>query len=407
MDGSSAAFGFLISQMVYAIFTVAFLIPLRRGLFREVQGADEVKSLHDANLNRKAAIVLGGLSIVFALTLVSADADRHPTEFQAFFCALGIIAYTQLTRPLGLQAWLQERAHQAQIEEGHTFIVKVGRVVGVLLGLLVGLGFGLLLLFVMGTLMFEVEKGREISLGILAFIALWPVFRRAPGGIVVALGAESFAALAFLVAREAIPIGLEVVGILLFSTALFVVVILLDVQFVKRTTNSLVETLQIRSESERQAAELEEARKLQLSMLPSVTPDHRLIETAWRMRTATEVGGDYYDFRATTDDEFLLAVGDATGHGLQSGSVVTATKSLFHTVADEESLNDTLRTMSHGIRAMNFPRLGMAMAMLRIRENQLSITSAGMPPVLVHRASSGDVEEILLPGIGLCGRAGI
>jgi sigma-B regulation protein RsbU (phosphoserine phosphatase) len=49
-------------------------------------------------------------------------------------------------------------------------------------------------------------------------------------------------------------------------------------------------------EYERRAKELEEARQLQLSMLPKKLPQLPNLEIAAYMKPATEVGGDYYDF---------------------------------------------------------------------------------------------------------------
>src|SRR5258707_542628 len=47
---------------------------------------------------------------------------------------------------------------------------------------------------------------------------------------------------------------------------------------------------------EGKAAELEEARRFQLSLLPKEVPQLDRFEVAAFTRTATEVGGDYYDF---------------------------------------------------------------------------------------------------------------
>ena len=73
------------------------------------------------------------------------------------------------------------------------------------------------------------------------------------------------------------------------------------------------------------AAELEQARTLQLSLLPTSTPEAPALLCAWSMQTATEVGGDYYDYSLTDDGTLTLCVGDATGHGMDSGVVVTGT----------------------------------------------------------------------------------
>ena len=58
----------------------------------------------------------------------------------------------------------------------------------------------------------------------------------------------------------------------------------------------------IQAENDRKTKELEEARELQLSMLPKELPQLPNLDIAVYMKTATEVGGDYYDFSLTDDD---------------------------------------------------------------------------------------------------------
>jgi two-component system NtrC family sensor kinase len=55
------------------------------------------------------------------------------------------------------------------------------------------------------------------------------------------------------------------------------------------------------AENERKSKELEEARQLQLSMLPKELPQLPNLDIAVYMKTATEVGGDYYDFHVGMD----------------------------------------------------------------------------------------------------------
>src|SRR5581483_1809444 len=74
---------------------------------------------------------------------------------------------------------------------------------------------------------------------------------------------------------------------------------------------------EIEAENEQRAKELEEARQLQLSMLPKAVPQLPHWEIAALMQTATEVGGDYYDFHLSGDGTLTISVGDATGHGLK------------------------------------------------------------------------------------------
>ena len=106
----------------------------------------------------------------------------------------------------------------------------------------------------------------------------------------------------------------------------------------------------VEAENERRAKELEEARQLQLSMLPKKLPNIEGLEIAAYMKPATEVGGDYYDFHVGEDGTLTVAVGDATGHGLKAGSVVTATKSLFNAFAKHDRHSaDSSKQMSRRV----------------------------------------------------------
>jgi len=155
------------------------------------------------------------------------------------------------------------------------------------------------------------------------------------------------------------------------------------------------------NESARRGQELEQARQLQVSLLPASRPQLLASDIAWQMETATEVGGDYYDYSLTDDGTLTLCVGDATGHGMDSGVVVTGTKSLFQTFADAPSITDSLTIMSKSLKGMNLPRMGMAMTFLRMRNHACSVSSAGMPPVMIYRAGTGEVEEVEVSGFPL------
>jgi len=159
----------------------------------------------------------------------------------------------------------------------------------------------------------------------------------------------------------------------------------------------------LRVENERQTRELEEARHLQLSMLPRTTPNHPLVDIATSMETATEVGGDYYDFHENNEGILTIAIGDATGHGANAGTMVTATKALFNALADESDPAEMLTKASLALRGMGFRKLFMAMALLRLRGHTLELAGAGMPPAILYRAATGEIETLPLKGIPLGG----
>lgn len=157
----------------------------------------------------------------------------------------------------------------------------------------------------------------------------------------------------------------------------------------------------IQADNERKTLELEEARKIQLSLLPKNLPVVPNLEIAAYMKTATEVGGDYYDFHVGDDGTLTVAIGDATGHGLQAGMMVTATKSLFAMLAGEPNLAATFDVSNAVLKKMKLRPLCMALTMAKLQGNQLDVCAAGMPPLFVYRAATGLVEEVLIEAVPL------
>lgn len=115
----------------------------------------------------------------------------------------------------------------------------------------------------------------------------------------------------------------------------------------------------LRAENQRKTKELEEARQLQLSMLPQNLPELPHLDIAVYMKTATEVGGDYYDFHVGMDGTLTVVIGDATGHGMKAGTMVTTTKSLFSSHAGNPDILFTFQEITRCIKQMNMHMLSM------------------------------------------------
>jgi len=169
-----------------------------------------------------------------------------------------------------------------------------------------------------------------------------------------------------------------------------------------RLTHELTRKNQLlEGENERKSRELVQARDLQLSMLPKQQPSLPQIDIAWHMETASEVGGDYYDYRVADDGTLTVILGDATGHGLQAGIVVIATKGLFQNLADTFTIVDSFQVISRHLKDMNLQRLGMAMVMLKLKDHLLKVSSAGIPGLLIYHHADQTVEEVEIPGMPL------
>lgn len=155
------------------------------------------------------------------------------------------------------------------------------------------------------------------------------------------------------------------------------------------------------TENERKSKELEEARQLQLSMLPKALPQLPHLDIAVYMKTATEVGGDYYDFNVALDGTLTVVLGDATGHGMKAGTMVTSAKTLFNSYAANPDILFTFQEMTRCIKQMQFQSLAMCMTMLKIRNKRLIMSAAGMPPVFLYKSDSKIIEEHLMKGMPL------
>jgi serine phosphatase RsbU (regulator of sigma subunit) len=160
-------------------------------------------------------------------------------------------------------------------------------------------------------------------------------------------------------------------------------------------------------ENERKTKDLEEARQLQLSMLPKQLPQLPHLDIAVYMKTATEVGGDYYDFHLHLDGTLTVVLGDATGHGMMSGMMVSIMKSLFMSDRTNKELKPFFENANEAIKDMQLGRLMMALTCVQISNNKIITTNAGMPPLFIYRKYSQSIEEVTINNMPLGSMKGI
>ena len=96
-----------------------------------------------------------------------------------------------------------------------------------------------------------------------------------------------------------------------------------------------------------------------------------------------------------------LAVGDATGHGLNAGMMAFVTKGLFVSEESRRGILDFFYKCNTVLRQMHMERIYMALSFFKIKDNRLQMSSAGMPPVYWYKAAEKKVEEICPKGMPL------
>ena len=136
-------------------------------------------------------------------------------------------------------------------------------------------------------------------------------------------------------------------------------------------------------------------------MLPRETPKYLDLDISAAIQTASEVGGDYYDYFPQEDEKSLyVVVGDATGHGMTAGMMVSITKAGLYGIPSIPP-NEIATRLNRVIKAIDLGLNRMAFNMARFWEDKVEFTSAAMPPAYHYRAKTKDVDEILLGGLPL------
>jgi serine phosphatase RsbU (regulator of sigma subunit)/streptogramin lyase len=153
-------------------------------------------------------------------------------------------------------------------------------------------------------------------------------------------------------------------------------------------------------EDDRKNGELAEAKALQERLLPKTLPVIKNLDIAGYLRTSTEVGGDYYDFFEQADGSLYAICGDATGHGTPSGMLVSITKAGIIGLP-QMSPKDMLHELNRVVKKVDLGILRMSLNIALIKDNQITLSSAGMPPYFIYRAATNTTEEIQLSGVPL------
>ncbi len=151
--------------------------------------------------------------------------------------------------------------------------------------------------------------------------------------------------------------------------------------------------------------EMELAKQIQTSLLPKAMrlPGYRV---AAKMIPAAEVGGDYYDVMETAAGETWVAVGDVSGHGVESGLIMMMTQtSLFSTVnrtpgyQPSRALELVNSVVTQNISRLNTDRY---MTMCALRLDHERVTFAGKhQDLLVYRRVTGAVDAVPTTGTWL------
>ena len=147
--------------------------------------------------------------------------------------------------------------------------------------------------------------------------------------------------------------------------------------------------------------ELEVARRIQLSILPSEFPKSAKFHVAARYVPMTSVAGDFYDYVLADDSRAGLLIADVSGHGVPAALIASMVKlaatSQRSQADDPAALLLGMNAALHGNTQSQF--VTAAYVYLDAQAKEFRYSAAGHPPMLLLR--DGKVSEIAENGLML------
>ena len=176
--------------------------------------------------------------------------------------------------------------------------------------------------------------------------------------------------------------------------------------------NSTVTTLKryIAEAAARIDKELEYAKQIQLSALPTNFPENEDFEIYAQMIAAKEVGGDFYDFYKLNDTTIAFLAADVSGKGIPAAMFMMTAKTILKDLAESGmAVNDIFTKANEKLCESNESGMFVTawMGILDLTTGKMQFANAGHNPPLLKRAN-GDFEYLKTrAGFVLAGMEGV
>ena len=165
--------------------------------------------------------------------------------------------------------------------------------------------------------------------------------------------------------------------------------------------NQLEETTAIK---ERIESELRIARDIQMSMVPTMAPDHDGLDLYASMTPAKEVGGDLYGY-LLMGDLLYFCIGDVSGKGVPASLFMAQATRLFRTLATQHMMPAEIATRMNAALAEGNEQgmfVTMFIGLVDLNSGRLDFCNAGHnPPILFAKGDVHFLEMLPNAPIGL------
>ena len=150
-------------------------------------------------------------------------------------------------------------------------------------------------------------------------------------------------------------------------------------------------------------AELARAGRVQAELLPSTAPEIEGFELAARCVPAREIGGDFYGWTESGENDLTLTLGDVMGKGMPAALLMATARAVLHALARQNPPGATMNLAARSLggdlqRSGSFVTLFHAQ--LDAARRHVSYVDAGHGHVFVKR-SDGRTEQLAERGLPL------
>jgi phosphoserine phosphatase RsbU/P len=194
---------------------------------------------------------------------------------------------------------------------------------------------------------------------------------------------------------ETMPVEITL-RLVTFNKEQYGVAVARDITERKRTEQALLENF-------RMLRDMELARQIQLSLLPTTPPELPGIELAGCCVPATHVGGDYYDFYKHENGVMDLVVADVSGHSFGAALMTAEARSVLRT--QMHSFHDTGEVLASLNRNLHddLDQAGLFITLFYVKYDAINRTlfysNAGHVPPLLFRPAESDCRQLDAEGL--------
>ena len=176
--------------------------------------------------------------------------------------------------------------------------------------------------------------------------------------------------------------------------------------------NSTVTTLKryIAEAAARIDKELEYAKQIQLSALPTNFPENEEFKIYAQMIAAKEVGGDFYDFYKLNDTTVAFLAADVSGKGIPAAMFMMTAKTIIKDLAESGmAVNDIFTKANEKLCENNESGMFVTawMGILDLTSGKMQFANAGHNPPLLKRADGAFEYLKTRAGFVLAGMEGV